>query len=188
MPFNNGALTATAVCTMRESALILVVMFAAAAAQAEGFGLGHAPDAATLRAADSAIGPRGAELPAGQGSVAEGKQHYAQQCAACHGASGREGPDPVLVGGQGTLATQQPVLTIGSFWPYATTVFDYIRRAMPFNAPGSLSDQQVYALTAFLLAANGVVPQDTVLDKERLAAVRMPNRDGFIPTQRPPAH
>ena len=94
----------------------------------------------------------------------------------------------MLVGGQGTLATQQPVLTIGSFWPYATTVFDYIRRAMPFNAPGSLSDQQVYALTAFLLAANGVVPQDTVLDKERLAAVRMPNRDGFIPTQRPPAH
>jgi cytochrome c len=87
----------------------------------------------------------------------------------------------VLVGGQGTLATQQPVLTIGSFWPYATTVFDYIRRAMPFNAPGSLNDAQVYALTAFLLAANGVVPQDTVLDKARLAALRMPNRDGFTP-------
>ena len=164
---------------MRESALILVVMFTAATAQAEGFGLGHVPDAATLRTADSAIGPRGAELPPGQGSVAEGKQLYAQQCAACHGATGREGPDPVLVGGQGTLATQQPVLTIGSFWPYATTVFDYIRRAMPFNAPGSLADQQVYALTAFLLAANGVVPQDTVLDKASLAALRMPNRDGF---------
>jgi cytochrome c len=129
----------------------------------------------------------GAELPPGRGSVAEGAQLYAQQCAACHGATGREGPDPVVVGGQGSLASAQPVQTIGSFWPYATTVFDYIRRAMPFTAPGSLSDDQVYALTAFLLAANGVVPQDAILDRERLAAVRMPNRDGFTPDPRPPA-
>ena len=119
--------------------------------------------------------------------MAEGAQLYAQQCAACHGATGREGPDPVLVGGQGSLASDKPVQTIGSFWPYATTVFDYIRRAMPFTAPGSLADEQVYAITAFLLAANGVVPQDTVLDRERLVAVRMPNRDGFTPDPRPRA-
>ena len=185
MPFNNGALTATAVCTMRESALILVVMFATAAVQAAGLGLGHAPDTATLRAADSAIGPRGAELPAGQGSVAEGKQHYAQQCAACHGASGREGPDPVLVGGQGTLATQQPVLTIGSFWPYATTIYDYVYRAMPYNAPQSLSANETYALTAYLLHMNGILGADVTLDAASLPKIRMPNRDGFVSDGRP---
>lgn len=172
---------------MRERGWLLVVMFAMSAAHAEGLGLGRAPDAETVRAADSAIGPRGEELPPGRGSVAEGAQLYAEQCAACHGASGREGPDPVLVGGQGSLASDKPVQTIGSFWPYATTVFDYIRRAMPFTAPGSLADEQVYAITAFLLAANGVVPQDTVLDRNSLAAVRMPNRDGFTPDPRPRA-
>jgi cytochrome c len=172
---------------MRECAWMMVAMFAMTAAHAEGLGLGHTPDAETLGAADTAIGPRGVELPPGRGSVAEGAQLYAQQCAACHGATGREGPDPVLVGGQGSLSSDKPVQTIGSFWPYATTVFDYIRRAMPFTAPGSLRDEQVYALTAFLLAANGVVPQDTVLERERLAAVRMPNRDGFTPDPRPRA-
>ena len=165
----------------------MVAMFVMTAAHAEGLGLGHTPDVETLGAADTAIGPRGVELPPGRGSVAEGAQLYAQQCAACHGATGREGPDPVLVGGQGSLASDKPVQTIGSFWPYATTVFDYIRRAMPFTAPGSLADEQVYAITAFLLAANGVVPQDTVLDRERLVAVRMPNRDGFTPDPRPRA-
>ncbi len=172
---------------MRKRAWLLAAIFAAAAVHAEEFGLGHVPDAETLRTADSAIGPRGAELPPGRGSVAEGAQLYAQQCAACHGATGREGPDPVLMGGQGSLAGDKPIQTIGSFWPYATTVFDYIRRAMPFTAPGSLSNEQVYALTAFLLAANGVVPQDSVLDRVSLEAVRMPNRDGFTPDPRPRA-
>ena len=166
---------------------MFVTMFAVATVQAQGLGLGHAPDAETLRAADNAVGPRGVELPPGRGSVVEGAQLYARQCAACHGVTGHEGPDPVLVGGQGTLATEQPVQTIGSFWPYATTVFDYIRRAMPFSAPGSLNDDQVYAITAYLLAANGVIPQDAVLDRERLVAVRMPNRDGFTPDPRPQA-
>lgn len=170
---------------MPKRAAALATMLMVSAVQAAGLGLGHTPDPETLRTADSAVGPRGAELPPGQGSVAEGASLYAQRCAACHGASGREGPDPVLVGGQGSLATAKPLQTIGSFWPYATTVFDYIRRAMPFTAPGSLRDDEVYALTAFLLAANGVVPQDAVLDRVSLAAVRMPNRDGFMADPRP---
>lgn len=171
---------------LKRQSLWLALLLASAV-QADGLGLGHAPDAATLRAADSAIGPRGRELPAGHGSVAEGAQLYARHCAACHGASGREGPDPVLVGGQGSLASAKPLQTIGSFWPYATTLFDYIRRAMPFTAPGSLSDDEVYALCAFLLAANGIVQQDTTLDRHSLAALRMPNRDGFDADTRPRA-
>ncbi|MCC6709558.1 MAG: cytochrome c [Gammaproteobacteria bacterium] len=174
-----------AACTMSRHAWLLAMLLVACAARAEGYGLGHAVDAARLRAADTAIGPRGVELPPGSGSVAAGAELYGRQCAACHGAHGTEGPDPVLVGGQGTLASAHPVQTIGSYWPYATTLFDYIRRAMPFTAPGSLNDDEVYALTAFLLAANGVVPQDTVLDAARLATLRMPNRDGFIPDSRP---
>ncbi|MGE3849914.1 MAG: c-type cytochrome [Gammaproteobacteria bacterium] len=172
---------------MCERALLLAALLWASAVNAAGLGLGHAPDAATLAAADTAIGPRGDALPAGRGSVTQGAALFAAQCAACHGATGREGPDPVLVGGQGTLATAKPLQTIGSYWPYATTVFDYVRRAMPFTQPGSLSDDQVYALTAFLLAQNGILPQDTVLDRAGLRAVRMPNQEGFLPDPRPAA-
>ncbi|MBK6660438.1 MAG: cytochrome c [Proteobacteria bacterium] len=173
---------------MRERVWLLLVLFCVHCwAQAQGLGLGHAPSAATLRDADTAIGADGAELPPGSGSVAAGAALFVRQCAACHGAHGTEGPDPVLVGGQASLAGDQPLQTIGSYWPYATTVFDYIRRAMPFMAPGSLTDDEVYALTAFLLAANGIVPQDTVLDRQRLAALRMPNRDGFMADRRRPA-
>ena len=172
---------------MCERTLLLATLLWASATSAAGLGLGHAPDAATLAAADTAIGPRGAELPPGRGSVDEGAALFAAQCAACHGATGREGPDPALVGGQGTLATTKPVLTVGSYWPYATTLFDYIRRAMPFTQPGSLGDDQVYALTAFLLARNGILSQDAVLDRDGLRAVRMPNQDGFFPDPRPGA-
>lgn len=172
---------------MRERALALAALLIASMVRADGLGLGHAPDPRTLAAADTAIGPRGLELPPGQGSVAQGATLFAAQCAACHGARGREGPDPVLVGGQGTLASAHPLQTVGSYWPYATTLFDYIRRAMPFTAPGSLDDDQVYALTAFLLAANGILPQDTVLDRERLRTVRMPNAGGFFADPRPGA-
>jgi S-disulfanyl-L-cysteine oxidoreductase SoxD len=103
----------------------------------------------------------------------------------CHGARGDEGPDPVLVGGQGSLAGPTPQMTIGSYWPYATTVYDYIYRAMPFTRPGSLPADAVYALTAFLLHANGIITADTVLDRDSLPAVVMPNRHGFVPDPRP---
>lgn len=166
-------------------ACALTVITAQATAAAEKRGLGHRVDDAQVAALDVAIGRAGDELPPGAGNVAQGQAVYAARCAACHGATGREGPDNVLVGGQGTLASDQPVLTIGSYWPYATTLFDYIRRAMPFPAPGSLNDDEVYALTAFLLHANGIVAADAVIDRASLPAVRMPNRDGFVPDPRP---
>lgn len=166
-------------------AVLLGAMGAAVHAETGPRGLGQVPDVATLHRLDIAVGPRGRELPAGSGSVEAGKALYAARCAACHGASGKEGPDTVLVGGQGSLAGERPVMTIGSYWPYATTLFDYIRRAMPFPAPGSLTDDEVYALTAYLLHANGIVAADTTLDRDRLTAVRMPNHDGFVPDPRP---
>lgn len=149
------------------------------------YGLGRVIEPAQIAAWDIAIGPRGSELPAGSGSVEAGAALYGARCAMCHGATGVEGPDPVLVGGQGSLASIKPLLTIGSYWRYATTLYDYIYRAMPFVAPGSLTPDEVYALCAFLLNANGIVDDGAVLDRISLAAIVMPNRDNFIADPRP---
>jgi cytochrome c len=139
-------------------------------ATAPRYGLGQTPTAEQIRAWDIDIGPDGAGLPPGAGSVAQGRALFAQNCIACHGA-----------GGQGTLNTPKPVATVGSFWPHATTLFDYIRRAMPHDRPQSLSPSEVYALSAYLLHQNGIVGAETVLDATSLARVRMPNRGGFTP-------
>lgn len=165
--------------------MIALMAVPAIAADDAGHGLGTPARAAALRQQDIAIGPRGDELPAGRGRAADGGVIYLAKCATCHGATGTEGPDPMLVGGQGTLAGENPRLTIGSFWPYATTVFDYIYRAMPFNAPGSLTSDETYALTAFLLEANGIIAADDVIDRDSLPAVAMPNRNGFTTDPRP---
>jgi cytochrome c len=149
------------------------------------FGLGRTPTAAEIQAWDIAIGPDGKELPAGHGTAREGAALYREKCAMCHGANGSEGPQDVLVGGQGSLATAKPVRTIGSFWPYATTVYDYIYRAMPFYAPGSLPPHEVYALTAYLLFRNGIIGEDDVIDARTLPKITMPNREGFRPDPRP---
>ena len=149
------------------------------------YGLGQTPNEDLLKGWDIAIGPHGDELPPGRGTVAAGAALYLRQCAMCHGANGHEGPDPVLVGGHGTLASDTPVRTIGSYWPYATTLYDYIYRAMPFLAPASLGADEVYALCAFLLHANGIIGTDAVMDQRTLPAVQMPNRDGFIADPRP---
>jgi cytochrome c len=130
---------------------------------------------------DIDVRPDGKGLPEGSGTVAHGKEVFAENCAACHGDKGQGGPKDRLVGGQGTLASDNPIKTVGSFWPYATTVFDYIHRAMPYQAPGSLGVDDYYALTAYILSLNGILPSDGKLDKQNLPKVRMPNRDGFIP-------
>jgi cytochrome c len=131
------------------------------------------------------VAPDGRGLPAGSGDVATGAHIFADKCAACHGAQGQGGLGDQLIGGQGTLTSTKPKRTVGSYWPYATTLFDYIRRAMPYNAPESLSADDVYAVSAFLLNQNGIVPANTRLDAASLPRVVMPNRDGFVADPRP---
>ena len=140
---------------------------------------------ADLSAWNIDVAPNGHGLPNGNGDVATGGRIFAAKCAACHGAKGEGLIGDQLIGGAGTLATANPRRTVGSYWPYATTLFDYIRRAMPYNAPQSLSADEVYALSAWILNRNGIVPDDARLDAQTLAAIRMPNRDGFVPDPRP---
>ena len=123
--------------------------------------------------------PDGKGLPQGGGTVAQGKQVFAENCAACHGDNGVDGIKDRLVGGQGSLASAMPLKTVGSFWPYATTLFDYIHRAMPYQAPGSLSVDDTYAVAAYILSLNGILPAEGKLDRQSLPKIRMPNRDGF---------
>ena len=130
---------------------------------------------------DIDVRPDGKGLPEGSGTVAHGKQVFAENCSACHGEGGQGGIKDRLVGGQGTLASDMPVKTVGSFWPYATTLFDYVHRAMPYQAPGSLSVDDTYAVVAYILSLNGITSADGKLYKVSLPLVKMPNRDGFIP-------
>ena len=145
-----------------------------------GPGLGVPATPAQIESADVSIGPDGAGLPPGSGTPAQGEAIFNTKCIACHGPQGSGTVNDQLVGGQGTLTSTTPVKTIGSYWPYATTVFDYVRRAMPYPTPHSLSDQEVYALTAYLLSLNGVIAKDAVMDAKTLPQVRMPNRGNFI--------
>jgi S-disulfanyl-L-cysteine oxidoreductase SoxD len=132
------------------------------------------------------VGPKGSGLPKGHGTAKEGRAIYLQSCAACHGQHGEGTNDyPALVGGKGSLATDKPFPTVGSYWPYATTVWDYVNRAMPYTSPGTLKPDEVYAVTAYLLALNGIVPEFFELNEKTLADVKMPNRDGFVPDPRP---
>lgn len=146
----------------------------------EGPGLGAELTAEQIAAWDINIAPDGKGLPPGSGDAREGAEVFAVQCIACHSTDGEGGLNDRLVGGHGTLNTPAPVLTVGSFWPYATTIFDYIRRAMPYALPQSLTDDETYALTAYLLQLNGIIGEDEVMDAESLPLVEMPNRDGFI--------
>jgi S-disulfanyl-L-cysteine oxidoreductase SoxD len=152
--------------------------------QAPTSGVGRTPPAPQTLA-DVDVLPDGRGLPPGSGSAADGKAVYASRCASCHGATGREGPNDVLAGGRGTLASAQPVRTVGSYWPHATTLWDYINRAMPFAQPRSLTADQVYAVTAYILYLNGIVSETDMLSADTLPRVRMPNRNGFIPDGRP---
>jgi len=149
------------------------------------FGLGQPASESEMAAWNIDVSPGGQGLPPGQGTVKQGAELYATKCAACHGATGKEGPNDVLVGGHGSLRTAKPLKTIGSYWPYATTLYDYLRRAMPFTAPQSLKPDEIYALVAWLLHQNQIIAEDAILDAHSLPKVEMPNRNGFIPDQRP---
>jgi cytochrome c len=142
--------------------------------------LGTAVSAEEVARWDISIPPSGAGLPKGSGTAREGLQVYEQKCLSCHGAKGVGKPADVLAGGVGSLASKTPLRTVGSFWPYATTLFDYVRRAMPIANPLSLGDDEVYAVSAYLLFLNGIVGEDAQMNAQSLPQVKMPNRDGFI--------
>ncbi|ODT46845.1 MAG: cytochrome C [Nitrospira sp. SCN 59-13] len=160
--------------------MVLVLCVVAQAEELARYGFGKSATEAEIAAWNIDVAPNGMGLPPGHGTVLQGAILYAGKCAACHGATGTEGPQNRLVGGHGSLNSDHPVKTIGSFWPYATTLYDYIFRAMPFTAPQSLTSDEVYSLVAWLLHQNGIVPKDAVMDARTLPAVRMPNREGFV--------
>ena len=161
-----------------SAAVLTTLLLTDPCAAQQTFAIGRPATAAEVAAWDIDVAPDGRNLPPGRGSVARGREVYAAQC----------GRGDRVVGGQGTLATESPVRTVGSFWPYATTLFDYIRRAMPLTAPQSLSNDDVYAVSGFVLQLNGVVAADATLDARTLSAIRMPNRDGFTGDPRPDTH
>jgi mono/diheme cytochrome c family protein len=153
------------------------------------YGLGTTPTPDQIAAWAIAARPDGQGLPAGHGSVKDGDELYANMCAACHGTFGEGAGRYPRIAGEGSLTGDRPDLTVGAYWPYATTLFDYVNRAMPFPSPHMLEPDQVYALTAYVLNLNGVVGDDFVADKDTLPKVKMPNRDGFIWTDpRPDTH
>ena len=172
--------------SMRNALAVVALACAPAlAAAAEGPSLGRVATPEEIATYDISIGPDGAGLPPGRGTAKEGEAVYAAKCAACHGAKGAGQPNDRLVGGAGSLAGDKPpIKTVGSFWPYATTAFDYVRRAMPYNEPKSLSNDEVYAVVAYIFTLNGVISEADVLDAQSLPQVRMPNRDGFVPFAR----
>src|SRR6266853_3600670 len=157
----------------------------ASAASAQSPNLGKPISAEDLASWDISIGPDGVGLPAGSGTVKQGEAVFTAKCQACHGAKGAGQPNDRLVGGQGTIrAGTAPVKTIGSYWPYATTLFDYVRRAMPWSNPKSLTNDEVYAVSAYLLNLNGIIGANDTMNAQTLAKVSMPNKDGFIPFPR----
>lgn len=168
-------------------AVLLPLVLGAAVMAAPPPGLGRAATEAEVAGWNIDIAPDGKSLPPGGSSVAAGQKVYEAQCASCHGAKLEGGLGPALTGGAGSLTTPKPLKTVQSYWPYATTLFDYTRRAMPFQAPQSLSNDEVYAVTGYVLAFNQLLSPDAQVDAKTLLAVKMPNRDAFYVDDRPDA-
>ena len=165
----------TAAVTM----ILAVAAYASSVAQ-ESPNLGRPATPAEIAEWDVSIPPDGTGLPSGNGTPEQGASVYIQKCQSCHGEKGAGKPNDQLVGGQGTLTSKSPVRTIGSYWPYATTVFDYVRRAMPYTQSHSLTNEEAYAVTAYLLYLNGIIGAQDAMNAQSLPQVKMPNRDNFI--------
>jgi len=152
------------------------------------YGFGEPASANDLQDFVSSL-PDGRDLPAGSGTISRGKQVYDEKCASCHGQKLEGGLGDRLIGGRGTLVNDDPkkapVKTVESYWPYATTLFDYIKRAMPFYTPGSLTNDEVYSVTGYILSEANILNGDEPVTAKSLAKVAMPNRNGFIPDHRP---
>jgi cytochrome c len=164
-------------------ALLLTSHFALA--QSAKYGIGRAPTAEEVKVWDISAFPDGKGLPEGSGTAAQGKAVYERRCAECHGNEGEGGEQAALVGGQGSLKTPKPLKTVGSYWPHATTLWDYTNRSMPFDTPGILTNDQVYAVVAHVLFLNGIIGENEEMNAETLPKVEMPNRGGFISDERP---
>jgi mono/diheme cytochrome c family protein len=170
---------------MWKLSVIVLAGAVALAAQSPKYGVGRPATPEQIRDLGIAIAPDGTGLPEGSGTVAAGRDLFISECARCHGAKAEGDIGPPLVGGQGTLNTAKPLKTVGSYWPYATTVWDFINRAMPFDRPGSLKPSEVYAAVAYILNLNDIIGKDQVMDAKSLPKVKMPNRDGFVADPRP---
>ena len=177
--------------TLKRSALftsIASVVLGACASQTPTPGrapaLGAPASAEEIARWDISIPPSGEGLPPGSGTAKQGEAVYVAQCQACHGPKGVGKPADPLAGGVGSLATGKPIRTVGSYWPYATTLFDYTRRAMPITQPLSLTNNEVYAVTAYVLYLNGIIDENAEMNARTLPQVKMPNRDGFIDMSR----
>ncbi len=177
--------TRKGLATLALAATVTAVAVLPVLGQMPTYKLGRTPTADEVRALDIAIGPDGRELPRGRATAAAGRAVYAAKCAACHGATGKEGPQDPLVGGKGSLNTDKPLKTVGSYWSHATTLWDFTYRAMPFDKPGSLTPQDVYATTAYVLFLNEIIGENDIIDEKTLPQVKMPNRDKFVPDPRP---
>jgi S-disulfanyl-L-cysteine oxidoreductase SoxD len=164
----------------------VITLVTSTAAQTQRYNLGHPATPEEIRELDISVAPDGSGLPQGHGTVAQGRHVYQTLCANCHGDRGQGVTRyPALVGGEGTLRSKNPVRTVGSYWPYATTVWDFIHRTMPYSRPGSLTPDQTYMVTAFILYLNGIVDEKAEMNQATLPRVKMPNRDGFVGDPRP---
>jgi len=177
---------------LRQTFLVSFVALISGSVFAAGYGgpynFGSEASAEDIAAIDIDAMPDGRGLPAGSGNHEQGKAVYESSCIACHGADlqGVKGTGgAALIGGRDTIASGSPKKTVESYWPYASTVFDYVKRAMPFNAPGSLSDDEVYSVVAYILGEGGVIDKSMMVDASSLPAIEMPNKDGFISDPRP---
>ena len=165
------------------TAPVLAFVFAAGTALAQDSGLGKPLTESDIKQWDITVLPDGSNLPSGSGMPAQGAKIFAEKCSACHGEAGKGGVAPyfpALVGGQPLTNGIDTVKTIANYYAYATTIFDYTRRAMPYNMPRSLTDDEVYSLTAYILALNKLIGDNDVMDAKTLPQVKMPNRDGFV--------
>ena len=165
--------------------LPLALLGLAAFAQGPKYKVGRPATPEDIRATDQFVAPDGAGLPPGRGTAAEGRDIYSRRCARCHGAQGQGDQEGPLVGGKGSLKSAKPLRTVGSFWPYATTIYDYVHRAMPFDNPGLLDANQTYSVVALILHMNGIIGEKDEMNAQTLPKVRMPNRDGFVKDTRP---
>jgi len=165
----------------RELTAAVLISAANFGCLAAGPDLGRSIDPAEIAPWDISIQPDGTGLPPGSGTPAQGAPVYAQKCAACHGENGKGALSAAVVGGAALTNGIDTVKTIANFWPYPTTLFDFIRRAMPYQQPKTLTNDEVYALTAYLLALNKLIGENETMNAQTLPKVKMPNRDGFIP-------